>query len=198
MRPSADETMMAIAQVLALRGTCIKKLVGCVLTDKRGRILAAAYNGVPIGMPHCNEEAQEGRDYKPWGKPVDGERLMQASRMVTVFPNACNGGKPFAHGADLCEAVHAEQNALLQCKDPDAVRSVYVTAQPCMRCAKMLLNTGARRLLFAEAYPQEPQALQLWARAGREYHMLIQGKAAQETAAQRAACIAPAPQPGKR
>jgi hypothetical protein len=31
-----------------------------------------------------------------------------------------------------------------------------------------MLNTGARRLVFGELYADEPQALELWQRAGRE------------------------------
>lgn len=142
MRPTIDGTMMEVAFAMAKRGTCGKRQVGCVLADGRGRILAAAYNGVPRGMPHCRDT----------GGAED---------------RACDGmGR--AAGSDLCESVHAEQNALMQCRDPDAVRTVYVTVGPCMRCAKMLLNTGAERLVFAEPYGEEPQALELWKRAGRQ------------------------------
>ena len=89
MRPALDTTMIAIAQILAQRATCSKLAVGCVLTDRQGRILATGYNGVPRGCPHCIDVP-------------------------------CPGANAPA-GADLCEAVHAEQNALLQCKDIDKI-----------------------------------------------------------------------------
>jgi dCMP deaminase len=46
--------MMKIAQLLAQRGTCRKKQVGCVLVDTFGNILSTGYNGQPRGMPHCD------------------------------------------------------------------------------------------------------------------------------------------------
>ena len=54
MRPSIDETMISIASVLSKRGTCLKRRVGCVITDSHGNILSTGYNGQPRGMPHCD------------------------------------------------------------------------------------------------------------------------------------------------
>jgi hypothetical protein len=39
---------------------------------------------------------------------------------------------PSGTGLDVCEAIHAEQNALLQCKDVEQIDTAYVTAMPCM------------------------------------------------------------------
>jgi dCMP deaminase len=55
MRPSIDETMINIALVLAKRGTCLKRKVGCVIIDSYGNILSTGYNGAPRGMQHCDE-----------------------------------------------------------------------------------------------------------------------------------------------
>lgn len=60
MRPSLDETMLAIAGVLSQRATCGKLAVGCVIVDTHGRILGSGYNGVPRGMTHCTEDACPG------------------------------------------------------------------------------------------------------------------------------------------
>ena len=46
--------MLKIAHVLAERGTCRKKQVGCVLVDTFGNIIATGYNGQPRGQPHCD------------------------------------------------------------------------------------------------------------------------------------------------
>ena len=54
-RPPLDEVMLSIACLLSTRATCIKRQVGCVLTDARGRVLSTGYNGVPAGFPHCTE-----------------------------------------------------------------------------------------------------------------------------------------------
>ena len=56
MRPSISEIMMEIAKVLAKRGTCMKKQVGCVAINKKGHIISSGYNGQPRNMRHCNSE----------------------------------------------------------------------------------------------------------------------------------------------
>lgn len=89
----------------------------------------------------------------------------------------CNEGHPCAGhvsppGSESCQAVHAEVNALIQCRDPDAVDTVYCTTEPCFRCAKELLNTGARRAVFLRRYGLEPQAERMWTSAGREWLQL--------------------------
>ena len=70
-------------------------------------------------------------------------------------------------GADLCEAVHAEQNALMQCRDVGKIRTIFVTHAPCMRCTKMLLNTECWCIFFADDTQEEPNARDLWRKAGR-------------------------------
>ncbi len=177
MIPSIDETMMAIAHALSARSTCIKANAGCVLTDSHGRILGTGYNGVGRGMPHCNQrEAQNSLTYDQQKKlhyaSAYSAGLMQQSIAVPeAFPNKCEGvtAEP---GGERCQAVHAETNALLICSNVDAIHSVYTTAEPCFRCTKELLNTGAQRIIAGARYGPEPQAQALWQRAGREWLVL--------------------------
>jgi dCMP deaminase len=65
-------------------------------------------------------------------------------------------------GADLCEAVHAEQNALLQCKDVDKIDTCYVTHMPCMRCIKQLMNTSCTSIFYIHGANSQPAARDLW------------------------------------
>lgn len=153
MRPSLDETMLLTALVQAARGTCMKMQVGCVLTDSRGRLLSANYNGVAAGQPHCNAALDEHLTL------LTKQELY--ARFPEKFPNACPGAFS-PPGADLCEAIHCEQNALTFCTRPDDVRTAYLTCSPCVRCAKQLLNTGCERVVFLEEYLREPQARALW------------------------------------
>jgi len=46
---------MAIAQLLALRSTCLRNQIGAVIA-KQGRIISTGYNGVPSGLPHCTPD----------------------------------------------------------------------------------------------------------------------------------------------
>lgn len=161
MRTSRDEWGIQLAQVTARRGTCCRRQVGCVLVDADGHVIATGYNGVAAGRPHCNEAKQEGADYEPWGDLSLG--LTRPTKIITVFPNACPGATaPSGTNLDGCEAIHAEQNALLQCPNVRAIHTAYVTCSPCVTCVKLLMNTGCQRIVFAEPYAHDQAARELW------------------------------------
>lgn len=150
MRPTRDEWAIELARLTAKRATCLRRQVGCVLLNERGHVLATGYNGVAAGQPHCNEEV--------WG---DGA--------VLTWPHACSGAKaPSGQALDACQAIHAEQNALLQCRDVWSIHSAYITASPCITCTKLLMNTSCKRIVFSEPYPHN-EAEKLWVGGGREW-----------------------------
>lgn len=122
-RESKEVYFMRIAQVVATRGTCGRRRVGCVLVSHLGHILATGYNGVPRGFPHCTEIPCEGAKFG------SGDAL------------------------DKCLATHAEQNALLQCPDVERIHTCFSTTSPCIHCVKLLLNTSCIRIIFLEEYP---------------------------------------------
>lgn len=150
MRPTHDQWAMALAVITAERATCIRRKVGCVLVDARGHLLATGYNGVASGLPHCNEQK------------VKGIRI--------TYPHACKG-HDLPPGQDSCEAIHAEQNALLQCRDVYAVATAYVTLSPCMACCKILLNTGCQRIVFLKEW-DDPKPKELWLKSGRQWELM--------------------------
>jgi dCMP deaminase len=163
-RPTLDQYLMALAKVAASRTTCIRRGVGCVLADSAGRVLAIGYNGVASKMPHCNA-ATHPQTYKA----VAGEAQPRVYNSP-LYGHVCLGyGLP--PGQDSCEAVHAEQNALVQCSDPDRVAVAYVTLSPCKACAKLLLGTGCRRIVFVEEHV-DPFSRELWEKTGRAWQKL--------------------------
>lgn len=132
-----DAWAMAMAHITAMRSTCIRRNVGCVLLNAQGHVIATGYNGVASGRPHCNE-----------GHPCAGSKA--------------ESGKDL----DACEAIHAEQNALLQCRDVREIDTCYVTTSPCITCLKLLLNTPCKRIVFSQFYAHS-ESLKLWENAGR-------------------------------
>jgi dCMP deaminase len=147
-RPTRDQWAMEIAEATSKRSTCCRRYVGCVLVNARGHMLSTGYNGVAAGMPHCNEPA--------------------VSTGVTYYPNACPGSQsPSGTNLDGCHALHAEQNALLQCSDIYQIDTAYVTTAPCVTCTKLLMNTSCKEIIFKEDYPQSEQSNALWKSAGR-------------------------------
>ncbi len=55
LRPSTDEYFLTLAVTAASRATCVRRRVGAVVVDRRGRVLSTGYNGSPEGYPHCEE-----------------------------------------------------------------------------------------------------------------------------------------------
>lgn len=172
MRISRDEWAMEMAKLTATRSTCLRRHVGCVLLNCRGHVLATGFNGVAAGQPHCNEENLVGTDYEKVGEwIIDGETvaITKPRKMVVAHPHACSGAKaPSGTNLDGCQAIHAEQNALLQCKNVYELDVCYVTASPCMTCTKLLLNTSCQKIIFLEEYPHT-EAKKLWESAGRQW-----------------------------
>jgi dCMP deaminase len=59
---------------------------------------------------------------------------------------------------ELCYAIHAEQNAIIQAAKigvPIEGATLYCTHQPCVICAKMIVNAGIAKVIYAEGYPDE-------------------------------------------
>lgn len=133
---------MDIALVTRRRATCARRQVGCVLLNERGHILATGYNGVAAGQPHCTDQ------------------------------NCPGAGLPSGQGLESCQAIHAEQNALLQCPDVYKIHTAIVTTAPCVTCTKLLLNTSCQRIVYFEDYPQAEAAKKLWVSAGRLWEVL--------------------------
>lgn len=128
-RPSWDEYFLEIANLVSSRSTCLRRQVGAVFVRDK-RVLTTGYNGAPSGLKHCEE--------------VGCIRERE--------------GVPSGERHELCRGIHAEQNAMLQAAQfgislRDSI--LYCTTQPCVLCAKMLINTGVRRIVVCGGYPDE-------------------------------------------
>lgn len=126
-RPSWDEYFMSIAEQVATRATCSRRQIGAVLV-KGKRILATGYNGVPIGLAHCD----------------------------TVGCLREQLGIPSGTQHELCRGLHAEQNAVIQAARHGIAMdgaTIYSTTQPCVMCSKILLNSGVVDIVYRDEYP---------------------------------------------
>lgn len=140
-RPTVDEYFMEIAEVVAKRSTCLRNHVGAVIVRDK-RILSTGYNGAPRNLEHCLD--------------IGCMREQQ---------NIASGTRH-----EICRAVHAEQNAIIQSalhgvSIEDA--TLYCTHQPCILCAKMIINSKIKRVVFANNYP-DTEALMFFESAGVE------------------------------
>jgi len=129
-----DVWFLAQAVLASAQSTCIRRNVGCILVDDNNHVMATGYNGVPRGHKHCINTPCPGANYK------SGE------------------------GLNLCYAIHAEQNALLQCSNVEKIVTCYTTTVPCVTCTKLLLNTGCQRIVSLEEYSQSIESRRIWNR----------------------------------
>lgn len=124
-----DNYFMNYAISLSSNANCIKGKVGAILV-KDNKIIAEGVNSVPNGITPCTEET-----------------------CLRKKLNLKSG-----ENQELCFVVHAEQNALIDALNNkiDVKDSVlYVTKQPCIICAKMLINAGIRKIIYLKAYPDK-------------------------------------------
>ncbi len=129
-RPNWDEYFMQMAELTAERSTCLRRQVGAVIVKDK-HIIATGYNGAPKGLPHCEELGGCLR-----------EKL----------------GVPSGERHELCRALHAEQNAIIQAATlAQSIEgaTIYVTHQPCIICAKMIINAGIQRVVIRSGYPDK-------------------------------------------
>ena len=121
-RPSWDEYFMQMAQLTAQRSTCLRRKVGAVIVKDK-HIIATGYNGAPRGLKHCVEL---------------GGCLREKLKI------------PSGQRHELCRALHAEQNAIIQAATlGQSIEdgTIYITHQPCAICAKMIINAGLKRIV---------------------------------------------------
>ena len=82
----------------------------------------------------------------------------------------CPGAADRPGERELCEATHAEANALLRCGNVERVATCYVTRAPCPPCVRLLLNTACKRVVFLEVHSRVEEARALWL---GKHHRLI-------------------------
>ena len=116
--------------------------VGAVIVKDK-RILTTGYSGASSGIKSCTEK---------------GECI----RIKLGIPSGTRH--------ELCYAVHAEQNAIIQAAKLGVSvdgATLYCTHQPCVICAKMIINAGIKRVIYKYGYPDEFSML-LFKEAGVE------------------------------
>ena len=120
-RPDWDTYFMEITHVVAKRSTCMRRQVGAILVKDK-HILTTGYNGAPKGLVHCGEIGCLRQEL----------------------------GVPSGERHELCRALHAEQNAIIQAASMGHSienATIYVTNQPCAICAKMIINADRKSVV---------------------------------------------------
>ncbi|MFH1662022.1 MAG: cytidine/deoxycytidylate deaminase family protein [Candidatus Falkowbacteria bacterium] len=146
-RPSWDEYFIKIVEMIGTRGTCERFRGGCVIVKDK-RIVSTGYAGSPIGLAHCDDAGHE---------------------MHTVT-------HPDGHQSNHCiRTTHAEQNAICQAARTGSSLeggTLYCKMTPCYTCAKMIINSGIKRVVCEQDYHASARSKEIFAEAGIQFKLL--------------------------
>jgi dCMP deaminase len=130
-RPSWDEYFIEIAKVVSSRSTCLRRRYGAVIVKDKV-IVSTGYNGAPRGSVNC----------------VDINKCKRRELNI-----------PSGERYELCEAVHAEQNAIVN-GSPERMKdaTIYIAGfeedgsaaegKPCLLCARMIRNAQIKEVVY--------------------------------------------------
>lgn len=133
-RPTWDEYFINIMDSVATRATCNRGRAGCVIARNK-QLLVTGYVGSPNGLPHCDEV---------------GHQMKQTIHEDGKITNHC------------VRTTHAEQNAICQAaKNGISIKdaTLYCKMEPCAVCAKMIINSGIKRVVCKKRYQVGEQSL---------------------------------------
>jgi len=146
-RPSWDEYFMELVKTVGKRGTCDRGRSGAIIV-KNKRILTTGYVGSPAGMPHCDE----------------------VGHLIHDVINA--DGTQSKH---CIRTVHAEQNAIVQAALHGVSTqgaTIYTKFEPCFICAKLIVNSGIKKVVCEKKYHSAQLSRELLKNAGVELVVL--------------------------
>lgn len=130
-RPGWDEYFIEIAKIVSSRSTCIRRRYGAVIV-KDSVIISTGYNGAPRGSINC----------------VDIQKCKRKELNI-----------PAGERYELCEAVHAEQNAIIN-GSPERMKdaiiyiagfeedNLYADGRPCLLCRRMIRNAQIKEVVY--------------------------------------------------
>ena len=134
MRISKDEYYLKIAEAVGIRSPCLRRKFGAIIVVN-DVIVSTGYNGPARGSVNCEE--------------------------VGCLKDMMNA--PHYAAYDLCPAVHAEENCIINAarhgtsvyggtlyivgKTPDGK---ITASHPCDRCKRVLINAGVKEVVTIE------------------------------------------------
>lgn len=177
--PTKDEFGSYVAKAASLRSVDLSRQVGAAIVSKDGDLITVGCNEVPkpLGGNYWDEDEPKARDVDKRAEANKDE----TNRIIFDFLTVLEKQEVFSDGqtakdvlansttkqaindsliGDITEygrMVHAEMNAVV-----DAARlgrsirggTLYVTTFPCHNCAKHIIASGIKKVIFIEPYPK--------------------------------------------
>lgn len=154
MRPDWDSYFLAIANITRLRSNCIKRKVGSIVV-KNNVVVGLGYNGTPKNTVNCFDNGCERCCLQHQQKQIDSKSTQ---------------------GIDLdkCICIHAELNSILAANCNLENATLYSTLEPCINCAKAIVQCGITRIVFINDYKHTHKHIiqDLYTQANIQLHKL--------------------------
>ena len=132
------QAYMATARIFAELSYAKRLHVGAIVV-KEDRIISIGYNGMPAGWDNnCEDEINEFIVTSPDGPPFK-ESTVEVKKILKTKP----------------EVLHAESNAvskLARSSESGDGSTMFVTHAPCLDCAKLIYQSGIKKLFYGEEY----------------------------------------------
>lgn len=133
MRPTKEEYYLNISKAVSARSTCLRAHAGAVLV-KNDKIISTGYNGSARGEVNCCD-------------------IGMCERQRLNIPPGQN--------YELCKAIHAEANALINCDVDKSGATMYIYFEridglkarhggACVMCKRLLKNAMIRDTIIHE------------------------------------------------
>ncbi len=147
LRPSWDEYFMNIAELVGTRGTCDRGRTGCIVVRDK-RILCTGYVGSPMGLSHCDDISHEMHTVTSEEGIVTRHCIRTSHAEINAIANAAREGIILDGG------------------------TLYIHMTPCYTCAKMLINSGIKRVVAKLDYHAGQRSKKIFDEAGIVYELL--------------------------
>ena len=137
-RITRKEMFKEMLRTVEKRSTCLRSKVAAII-EKDGRVISLGYNGPASGFPQCLPQ--------------------------TEFHRSCE-----CMGPSCTRSIHAETNAIaFAAKAGICIEgaTMYCSMSPCINCAKLIINSGIKKLIYVEEY-RNREGLELLSKAGIE------------------------------
>ena len=141
-RKQFDQVYMEMAKSFSKLSYAIRNKVGCIIVSENDQIISQGFNGTPSGMNNCCEDivTENGLSYTP-------SSYNELQKKIKKEPNISLRTRTIV--------LHAEANAITKCaKNCISTRggTMYITLSPCIECAKLIVQSEIKRVVYEEEY----------------------------------------------
>lgn len=161
-----DKKYIRMARIWAENSYCTRRKVGALIVKDK-MIISDGYNGTPSGFEN------EGETVECSCKWIHGCIKTGESPAKVKSVEHCNGCT-YATLTTKPYVLHAEANAITKIAksgNSSLGATLYVTASPCIECAKLIIQSGIKRVVYSEKYRLE-DGIELLNRAGIEVEFI--------------------------